>query len=202
MKKILFFITILIPVLFISCDKEMEEPEPVPPTNYHPATKGSYWTYAGYEGGLTYNMEISGIDSMINGNKYISFNHSLYGLGWYRKNEGSYYHLFNLNGELVEFLFLKHDQPVGYSWTMEYVLAGVPTRMVYTILGTEEKKTVFGRLYNDVITVKVDTYIDTGGGYGSVYITGTYQYANDVGFIYSDVSGEGKTYLEFFNIKQ
>ena len=37
----------------------------------------------------------------------------------------------------------------------------------------------------------MDTYIDQGGGFDSVYISGIYHYANNIGFIFSDVSGGG-----------
>ncbi|HOI01030.1 MAG TPA: hypothetical protein PLE85_10895 [Bacteroidales bacterium] len=200
MKYALFFFPLLLSLGMVACDKDMDEPEPLPLDNFFPTSRGSYWTYAGYDGGLTYNVEITGTDT-INGIPYVTFNHSLYGTGKFRKNGGSYYHLFNINGTDTEFLYLKHDQAAGHTWTMEYSMSGIPTRLKYTIEEVDVDKVINGMFYKDVISVRMDTYIDQGGGFDSVYISGIYHYANNIGFIFSDVSGEGMTYLEFFNIK-
>jgi hypothetical protein len=61
-------------------------------------------------------------------------------------------------------------------------------------------KVINGMFYKDVISVRMDTYIDQGADL-TRSISVALPLCQHIGFIFSDVSGEGMTYLEFFNIK-
>lgn len=192
----------IIPILWLSaCNKDEEEPPPEPPTNYQPVTKGSYWTYSGYNGGQSYNVEMSGLADSLNGYEYLGFNHTLLGEAWFRKEAGVYFNLYTINGTQYEFPYLKDNEKAGHNWIFEANMAGVNTRFSYTILERDTNKVVFGRFYKDVIVVQMDTYYDLGAGFDSMYVSGKYWYANDLGFIFSDINTEGMTYLEFYEIK-
>lgn len=200
MKNYLLFVLILSVSILAACNKDEEEPEPEPPTNYQPVSQGSYWTYSGYDGGQSFNVEINGLKDSINGYEYYGFNHTLLGEGWFRKEAGIYYNLLDMNGTQIEFPYLVDNVDTGHTWELETELGGVDTRLVYKILERDVDKVVFGQLFKEVIVVQRKTYLDMGSGFDSVYVNGEYWYANDIGFIFSDISSEGLTYLEFYKV--
>jgi len=200
MKKYLFPIMVGLMLLF-ACNKDEEEPTPPPPTNYQPISAGSYWTYSGFDGGPSFNVTMTGTTDTLSGLPYVEFSHSLYGTGGFRKEGGVYYNLFDFSGSIVEFPYMKDNEPVLHTWDYIATFNGTNTRLRYTILERDVDKVVFGRLFRDVIVVQTDTYYDLGGGFDSVFVTTESWYANDIGLIFSDISDQGMTFLEFYEIK-
>jgi hypothetical protein len=200
MNKLLVLSLLIILIISSACSKDDPEPTPAPPTNYQPITKGSYWTYSGYNGGQSFNTEINGLTDTIIGMQWYGFNHTLLGASWFRKEYGVYYNLYSIGGNMVEFPYLKDDKAVGHTWETQINLAGVTTKLMYSIIEKDVSKVVFGQLYKNVIVVQMETDYDLGGGFGTIDATGEYWYANDIGLIYSDISDEGLTYLDIYKI--
>ncbi|HRZ78009.1 MAG TPA: hypothetical protein P5248_11615 [Bacteroidales bacterium] len=201
MKILLNISLLLLLMASISCTKDEAEPEPPPPTNYQPISKGSYWTYSGYNGGLSYNLEMNGKTDTLGGIVWFGMDHTLLGEGWFRKEAGIYYNKYFVNGSFLEFPYLKDNETAGHTWETQLSLAGINTKLIYTIKERDVSKVVSGQLYKNVIVVKMDTDWDLGGGFGTIDYTGEYWYANDIGFIFSDVENEGMTFLEIFEIR-
>lgn len=201
MNALLRNILLILLLAFVACNKDEEEPEPPPPTNYQPVSKGSYWTYSGYNGGLSYNLEMNGKTDTMASSVWYGMDHTLLGEGWFRKEAGTYFNKYNMNGSDVEFPYLKDNQSVGHSWETQLSLAGINTKLIYTIVERDTSKVVSGQLYKQVIVVRMDTDLDLGSGYGTIDYSGEYWYANNIGFIFSDVENEGMTYLEYFEIR-
>ena len=192
---------IMILLIAAACNKDEAEPLPEPPENYQPITQGSFWTYSGYNGGQSYNVEVTGQTDTIDGNLYFGLNHTLLGEVWFRKENGTYVNLYEINGEKYEFPYLQDNKDTGVSWEFEATIGGIKTLQVYTIRERDTSKVVFGQLFKNVIVVEMSTYLDLGVGYDSAYFTSKNWYANDIGLIFSDISDEGLTFLEFFEIK-
>jgi len=201
MKRFTLFWIALSLIAIASCNKDIEEPVKDPPENYQPLGKGSYWTYSGYNGGQSYNVEVNGFSDTINGYLYHSLNHTLLGEVWFRKEEGVYYNLYEINGTDYEFPYLQDNRDTGVSWEFQANIGGINTRHIYTIRERDVNKVVFGQLFRDVIVVQMDTYLDLGAGFDSVYFSSMNWYANDIGLIFADISNEGLTFLEYYEVK-
>ena len=161
-------------------------------TDFLPLTTGNNWTYQ-IAGANSFTLTITNKDTLINGRNYKVATNSA-GSNVYQIKTGTDYYRYSAMPGLapngIEELYLKEGLVNG-AWS-NTVLVNIPgsgninVTLKYTIAETGISKTVFGKLYTDVIHVKLDvsTTIIINLNLGS----GDFYYAKGVGMINSFVT--------------
>lgn len=200
MKKFLL-LAALLPLLLLSYCKKSTEDKPVEVyDNYQPTGGGSIWTYGEFPGGTLYSVTCTGRDSTFNLMKYKEMISTKYGLSWFRKTMGFYYHLIDDGGKKHEYLYLMDNPATGANWQVVDTLGGFPTRHQYIIQGTGQQIMIYGNIYPHVNSVLENTFVDFGTGSDSLVTSYTYFYANNVGLVYIDQGKNSKIYLASCNL--
>ncbi|MCX6272603.1 MAG: hypothetical protein NTU44_15560 [Bacteroidetes bacterium] len=195
-RLILFFAVL---AFLVSCKKTEDKKVVLPPDNFQPVSAMSTWTYSEFPGSAVYTITSTGLDSTFNAEKYKEMFSNVSGLFWFRKENGNYYQLFEAGTEKQEYLYLKDKGAVGDHWEFSHVVNGLNATFKYKILEMNTPRLVNGIIYEQVITVKRDTYLDFGTGVDSLYTSEDYSFANDVGLILIS-KGNDKTYLSHYKI--
>ncbi|MHC1708175.1 MAG: hypothetical protein AB9842_11745 [Bacteroidales bacterium] len=193
-----FAVLLLSVFALFSCNKEDDDNTVLIPENFQPVSAYSSWTYSEYPGTGLYTVTMTGMDTTFNKKKYKQMFNNLGGFSYFRKENGSYYLLYPAD-TTREFLYLKDKALVNDTWEMAYEVNGFPTRLVYKTLSMNKPALVGGIMYDHVIVVKTDTYIDFGMG-DSLVSSQNSSYANDVGLILAD-DGQKMTYLNHYIIR-
>jgi hypothetical protein len=193
-----------LPVLFIfmiaviSCKKD-DDANIVPPAdNFQPVSAHSSWTYSEFPGNGLFTVTMTGLDTTFDNKKYKEMYSNLSGYSYFRKENGSYFWLYP-NDTTQEYLYLKDNGLVNDHWEVTYDINGFPTRYVYKTLSMNKPALVGGIVYDNVIVVKRDTYIDFGMG-DSLVTTQNFSYANNVGLVLTE-EGNNKIYLSHYLIQ-
>lgn len=207
---------------FVSCTKkDTEAPQPVSPANndYFPATANSSWDYAGSS---PYRIAATGGTQGFGGKTFQEFEITEKGVmrkGYVRKENGVYYSIGMINTQAVETVFLKENAPVGDSWEYSVpfttaIPAGlseeekeafalfeeIETKIKYTITAKDIEKTVEGKTYKNVISLKYDVNVDFFGQNMAV-VSANYFFAKGVGLILSDLGTLGQIPLKTYVVK-
>lgn len=194
LRSTLLFLLLL---SLFSCKKESNNNTVLPGDNFQPVSAHSSWTYSEFPGSGLYTVTMTGLDTTFNLKKYKEVFSNLDGYSYFRKENGSYYLLFP-NDTTREYLYLKDNGAVNDHWEMDYDINGFPTRFIYKTLSMNKPALVGGIMYDQVIVVKRDTYVDFGMG-DSLISTIQSTYANNVGLVLTD-DGKNKIYLAHYVI--
>lgn len=208
-------ISLVAALLISACKKEKSKEGNTPPVkgtcDYAPYTAGSTFTYENINNKkdtMRYTLTVGG-DTTVNGVKYVRLgNDSTH--TFIRCNEGDYVQIADALrfqdyiASDLKTTYLKDYPAIGNSWN-DTVEVSDGTRTVaaiikYTISQKGISKTVLGRNFADVITVRVDGFALVLGNPVSVGTIGTVYYAKGTGMIETDADGD-TTRLKSFSIK-
>jgi hypothetical protein len=171
-KNIRIFIPLLISfaVLVSSCSKKKNDPAPVTPTStytpatksgsYFPLTSGNMWSYTGDK---TYSVNVTNKTMTINAQSYSVLTQKMLASTTpdtsYAYQDGNKYYVYaNSSIGPISMKIIDLDLPIGATWT-----STVSTNMytdanyTYKITGTGLSRVVNNLIYNDVISVQLET---------------------------------------------
>ena len=218
-KTIRIFIPLLISfvVLMSSCSKKKNDPSPVTPTStytptaksgsYFPLTSGNMWSYTGDK---TYSVSVTNKTMTINAQSYSVLTQKTPASTTpdtsYAYQDGNKYYVYaNSSIGPISMKIIDLDLPIGATWT-SIVSTNMYTDANYTykLTGTGLSRVVNNLIYNDVISIQIETttamsaaytqqLVDSGidastiallkSQYTGVKITQINYYAKNVGFI-------------------
>jgi hypothetical protein len=208
---------------FVSCSKkeDNEEPQPAPDAtnDYFPTTAKSSWEYGGTS---PRKVAATGATKVINGKTFQELETTVDGevqKSYARKENGEYWALGMFKSESVEMIFLKENAPVGESWEHKMpfssietegfsaedlegfeLFEGFETKAKFTIAAKDLTKTVEGKTYKNVISVKYDLSVSFMGQ-AMPFFTSHYYFAKGVGLILSDLDTYGQSPLVTYEVK-
>ncbi|MEO1054054.1 MAG: hypothetical protein AAFX87_25680 [Bacteroidota bacterium] len=199
MKKVIYFFL----GLFIMASCGSEESLMVVNGDYFPTTEGSVWTYNGVS---NFSVEMTGNEVSFSGITFREINTTLNGQaasGYVRKEGGDYV----LRGVLpgiptdANLTVLKANEEVGSTWSEELSVNGFDTEFRFTIeeIGTSE--VVIGKLFKNVIKVRMDAFIDIDFlGSANLAESQDIYFAENVGIIRIDQGVFGRSDIREFDV--
>lgn len=179
------FLTILfsLTIALIGCKKDPAiKPIDYLPVagNYLPLTNGTTRTYASTH--TPRQSEIIDGDSLLFGKTYKKFRYDEISnsMPKYCKEGHNYYKLYNVFGIYYEYLVLKDDMPVGYSW-VQYNFDG-RQKTTYTVLDFNINKVVGKLNFKNVIRIRSEERYDNVINSNIL----DHYYSKDIGLIYEN----------------
>ena len=186
--------------LLISCSGDDEPAPGLQGGDYLPIATGNRWEYGGAIG---YTVEFTGNTQNFNSRVYAEAETSSFGdttLSYISVENGIYTSLgFLPTADEVEFIILKDNVPEGTTWEERIEVSGIATVYKFSIGDKGISHTVEGEVFNDVIRVRMETFIEAFGVNQLVAGQDIY-FARDIGIIQTDLGPVGSSDLIDFTI--
>lgn len=176
MRFQLFPAGIIVVLLLAACKKEksLEEPLVQNTCDYAPYSTGSVFeyeqTYAATPDTDAFSLQVKG-DSMVNNELYRLLEEDGGGAtSLFRCGGGSYIQLADVSeltntaSEPVQTIYLKDNVPLGQGWEDQFIInlpivGKVELTANYTVIQRGTSKTVLGKVYKDVIGVRMEVSV-------------------------------------------
>ncbi|UKJ07057.1 hypothetical protein [Solitalea lacus] len=167
--------------------------------SYQPLTPGSKWVYTGTENYIVTSLNE---ETSIGGKSFHAFNNSVSGNFYINVNNGQYTGNGMFDDDIqslnpFSLIFLKDNQPVNHTWssTIKLQPEGSPVELNAEYKFTIKEKgidfKIDNKIYKNVIRVSMVLSLP---GYGEIS-NGSYYYAKNIGFIYSDISANAEKHI-------
>lgn len=173
---------------FTQCQKNVDSATSPAVPNYSPLTVGSSWTYRYIEANAapgTFKITVTNRDTIANGKTYKVLANSDGSTNYLAKNNNDYYRFASFPSIGInnfEELYLKDNKAINDTWsgTATFIFSGqnITANLNYVLKGKGESRTVNGKVFNNVMHVRLDIAL-FGSGIGG----GDFYYQDGVGLI-------------------